>query len=319
LWISFTPISIPVSGIPKENIRVATAEPRISTSRSVFDQGKKIARGLRRAPVIPLAIIGLILFTATFAPLLTPYSTTKPSLAERLTPPVWDAEGSWDHPLGTDALGRDMATRLMFGGRVSMLVAVLTLILGGGIGTAIGLFAGYYGGRLDAVLMRIADSTLAFPIILFAILLVVTLGASMANVVIAIALVLWARYARVIRGEVLALRERDFIARARVSGCSDLRILLVHLFPNTANTLLVLLTLQVGWVIIVEASLSFLGAGIPPPTPAWGAMVADGREYVDTAWWVSAFPGVAIMLTVIAFNLVGDWLRDALDPKLRQV
>lgn len=298
---------------------MATAEPRISTSRSVFDQGKKIARGLRRAPVIPLAIIGLILFTATFAPLLTPYSTTKPSLAERLTPPVWDAEGSWDHPLGTDALGRDMATRLMFGGRVSMLVAILTLILGGGIGTAIGLFAGYYGGRLDAVLMRIADSTLAFPIILFAILLVVTLGASMANVVIAIALVLWARYARVIRGEVLALRERDFIARARVSGCSDLRILLVHLFPNTANTLLVLLTLQVGWVIIVEASLSFLGAGIPPPTPAWGAMVADGREYVDTAWWVSAFPGVAIMLTVIAFNLVGDWLRDALDPKLRQV
>ena len=298
---------------------MATAEVRISTSRSVFDQGKKIARGLRRAPVIPLAIIGLIIFTATFAPLLTPYSTTKPSLAERLTPPVWESEGSWDHPLGTDALGRDMATRLMFGGRVSMLVAILTLILGGGIGTAIGLFAGYYGGRLDAVLMRIADSTLAFPIILFAILLVVTLGASMANVVIAIALVLWARYARVIRGEVLALRERDFIARARVAGCSDLRILLVHLFPNTANTLLVLLTLQVGWVIIVEASLSFLGAGIPPPTPAWGAMVADGREYVDTAWWVSAFPGIAIMLTVIAFNLVGDWLRDALDPKLRQV
>ena len=298
---------------------MATAEVRISTSRSVFDQGKKIARGLRRAPVIPLAIIGLIIFTATFAPLLTPYSTTKPSLAERLTPPVWESEGSWDHPLGTDALGRDMATRLMFGGRVSMLVAILTLILGGGIGTAIGLFAGYYGGRLDAVLMRIADSTLAFPIILFAILLVVTLGESMANVVIAIALVLWARYARVIRGEVLALRERDFIARARVAGCSDLRILLVHLFPNTANTLLVLLTLQVGWVIIVEASLSFLGAGIPPPTPAWGAMVADGREYVDTAWWVSAFPGVAIMLTVIAFNLVGDWLRDALDPKLRQV
>ena len=298
---------------------MATAEPRISTSRSVFDQGKKIARGLRRAPVIPLAIIGLIIFTATFAPLLTPYSTTKPSLAERLTPPVWESEGSWDHPLGTDALGRDMATRLMFGGRVSMLVAILTLILGGGIGTAIGLFAGFYGGRLDSVLMRIADSTLAFPIILFAILLVVTLGASMANVVIAIALVLWARYARVIRGEVLALRERDFIARARVAGCSDLRILLVHLFPNTANTLLVLLTLQVGWVIIVEASLSFLGAGIPPPTPAWGAMVADGREYVDTAWWVSAFPGVAIMLTVIAFNLVGDWLRDALDPKLRQV
>ena len=199
------------------------------------------------------------------------------------------------------------------------MVAIFTLIVGGGVGTIIGLLAGYYGGRLDAVLMRTADSTLAFPIILFAILLVVTLGANMANVVIAIALVLWARYARVIRGEVLAYKERDFIARARVSGCSDLRILTLHLFPNTVNTLLVLLTLQVGWVIIVEASLSFLGAGIPPPTPAWGAMVADGREYVDTAWWVSAFPGIAIMLTVIAFNLFGDWLRDALDPKLRQL
>jgi peptide/nickel transport system permease protein len=207
----------------------------------------------------------------------------------------------------------------MYGGRVSMLVALFTLAIGGGIGTAIGLVSGYFGGRIDAVLMRSADSTLAFPIILFAILLVVAVGPNMANVVIAIALVLWARYARVIRGEVLSLRERDFIARSRVAGCSHFRIVMFHLFPNTVNTLLVLLTLQVGWVIIVEASLSFLGAGIPPPTPAWGSMVSDGREYVDTAWWVSAIPGIAIMLTVVAFNLFGDWLRDTLDPKLRQV
>jgi peptide/nickel transport system permease protein len=207
----------------------------------------------------------------------------------------------------------------MYGGRVSMLVALFTLAIGGGIGTAIGLVSGYFGGRIDAVLMRSADSTLAFPIILFAILLVVAVGPNMANVVIAIALVLWARYARVIRGEVLSLRERDFIGRARVAGCSHFRIVMFHLFPNTVNTLLVLLTLQVGWVIIVEASLSFLGAGIPPPTPAWGSMVSDGREYVDTAWWVSAIPGIAIMLTVVAFNLFGDWLRDTLDPKLRQV
>jgi len=200
-----------------------------------------------------------------------------------------------------------------------MMVALFTLLLGGGMGAAIGLVAGYYGGRVDMILMRLADSTLAFPIILFGILLVVTLGGNLYNIVIAIALVLWARYARVIRGEVLAIKSRDFIARARVVGCSTPRILLVHIFPNTLNTLLVLLTLQVGWVIIVEASLSFLGAGIPPPTPAWGAMIASGREYVDTAWWVSSFPGIAIMLTVISFNLFGDWLRDTLDPKLRNV
>lgn len=298
---------------------MATAAVVLATSRSALFHGRNFAHGLRRAPTIPLIIIGVIVFTGIFAPFLTPYPVTKPSLSQRLIPPAWQSEGSWAHPLGTDALGRDMVTRLIYGGRVSMLVALMTILLGGGIGAAIGMVCGYYGGRVDTILMRAADSTLAFPIILFAILLVVTIGASMANVVIAIALVLWARYARVIRGEVLALRGRDFVAKARVTGCSNLRILIVHLFPNTVNTLLVLLTLQVGWVIIVEASLSFLGAGIPPPTPAWGSMVAEGREYVDTAWWVSAFPGIAIMLTVIAFNLFGDWLRDTLDPKLRQL
>ena len=298
---------------------MATTSTTLVRRPAFRERGRRAAESLRRAPLIPLFIIVVVIFTATFAPLLTPHSTTTPSLADRLTPPVWQEGGSWEHPLGTDALGRDLATRLMYGGRISMMVAIFTLAIGGGIGTAIGLVSGYFGGRIDAVCMRSADSTLAFPIILFAILLVVAVGPNMANVVVAIALVLWARYARVIRGEVLALRERDFIARARVAGCSHLRILLFHLFPNTVNTLLVLLTLQVGWVIIVEASLSFLGAGIPPPTPAWGSMVSDGREYVDTAWWVSAIPGIAIMLTVVAFNLFGDWLRDTLDPKLRQV
>ena len=298
---------------------MASINTTVAGGLALRERSRKAAETLRRAPLIPLAIIFIVIFTATFAPLLSPYSTTKPSLADRLTPPAWQEGGSWAHPIGTDALGRDLATRLMHGGRVSMLVALFTLAIGGGIGTAIGLISGYFGGRIDAVLMRSADSTLAFPIILFAILLVVAVGANLANVVVAIALVLWARYARVIRGEVLALRERDFIARARVAGCSHFRIVMFHLFPNTVNTLLVLLTLQVGWVVIVEASLSFLGAGIPPPTPAWGSMVSDGREYVDTAWWVSATPGIAIMLTVVAFNLFGDWLRDTLDPKLRQV
>jgi peptide/nickel transport system permease protein len=160
---------------------------------------------------------------------------------------------------------------------------------------------------------------LAFPIILFAILFVVVLGGSLATTVFAVALVLWARYARVIRGEILSLRERDFVAQARIAGCSSTRIMLVHLFPNILNTLVVLLSLQVGWVIIVEASLSFLGAGIPPPTPTWGSMIAEGRDYIATAWWVSFFPGLAILATVLSFNLFGDWLRDALDPKLRQL
>jgi len=293
--------------------------PTWDTLKGILSRNWSRVRESRRFPIIPVAIISIIIFTAVFAPLLSPHSATRPSLADRLTPPVWSSEGSWTYPLGTDALGRDIATRLMYGGRVSMMVALFTLLLGGGLGAAIGLVAGYYGGRVDMILMRLADSTLAFPIILFGILLVVTLGGNLYNIVIAIALVLWARYARVIRGEVLAIKSRDFIARARVVGCSTPRILLVHIFPNTLNTLLVLLTLQVGWVIIVEASLSFLGAGIPPPTPAWGAMIASGREYVDTAWWVSSFPGIAIMLTVISFNLFGDWLRDTLDPKLRNV
>ena len=298
---------------------MATIQTTISSGQALLGKGGQMAASLRRVPLIPLAIIVIIVFTSIFAPLLTSHSTTKPSLVDRLTPPVWQEGGTWEHPLGTDALGRDLGTRLMYGGRVSLMVAMLTLLIGGGIGTAIGLISGYFGGRIDAVLMRSADSTLAFPIILFAILLVVAIGPNMGNVILAIALVLWARYARVIRGEVLSLKERDFIARARVAGCSHLRIVVFHLFPNTVNTLLVLLTLQVGWVIIVEASLSFLGAGIPPPTPAWGSMVSSGREYVDTAWWVSALPGIAIMLTVVAFNLFGDWLRDTLDPKLRQV
>ena len=298
---------------------MATIQTTISSGQALLGKGRQVAASLRRVPLIPLAIIVIIVFTSIFAPLLTSHSTTKPSLADRLTPPVWQEGGTWEHPLGTDALGRDLGTRLMYGGRVSLMVAMLTLLIGGGIGTAIGLISGYFGGRIDAVLMRSADSTLAFPIILFAILLVVVIGPNTGNVILAIALVLWARYARVIRGEVLSLKERDFIARARVAGCSHLRIVVFHLFPNTVNTLLVLLTLQVGWVIIVEASLSFLGAGIPPPTPAWGSMVSSGREYIDTAWWVSALPGIAIMLTVVAFNLFGDWLRDTLDPKLRQV
>jgi peptide/nickel transport system permease protein len=275
--------------------------------------------GLKRVPVIPLAMIMLVVLAALLANVLTPYSPTDISLSERLKPPFWEKGGSLAHPLGTDPMGRDLLTRMIYGARISLVVGCLGLFVGGGVGAALGMIAGYAGGRADAFLMRVVDTTLAFPIILFAILLVVILGGSLITVVIAVALVLWARYARVIRGEVLSLRERDFVAQARIAGCSSARIILIHIFPNILNTLVVLLSLQVGWVIIVEASLSFLGAGVPPPTPTWGSMIAEGRDYIASAWWLSFFPGLAILVTVLAFNLFGDWLRDALDPTMRQL
>jgi peptide/nickel transport system permease protein len=274
---------------------------------------------LRRVPIIPLAIIAIVVLTALLANVITPYSPTDISLSKRLKPPFWEKGGSLSHPLGTDPMGRDLLTRMIYGARISLVVGCLGLLVGGGVGAALGMIAGYAGGRVDAFLMRVADTTLAFPIILLAILLVVILGGSLITVVLAVALVLWARYARVIRGEVLSVRERDFVAQARIAGCSPGRIILVHIFPNILNTLVVLLSLQVGWVIIVEASLSFLGAGVPPPTPTWGSMIAEGRDYIASAWWLSFFPGLAILVNVLAFNLFGDWLRDALDPTMRQL
>lgn len=280
---------------------------------------KKMLGGLKGAPIIPLSIIVVFVFAAVFADLITFHDAYKVSLPDRLIPPFWQDGGSLSHPLGTDPLGRDVLVRIIYGTRVSIIIAGAALTIGGGFGTLVGLTAGFYGGKVDTLLMRMADITLAFPLILFAILMVMVIGPSMMNVIVAISLVLWARYARVIRGEVLGLMQRDFIARARVSGASDWRIMMRHLLPNVMPTLIVLLTLQVGWVIIVEASLSFLGAGIPPPTPAWGSMLADGREYVSTAWWVTTAPGLAIMLVVLAFNLSGDWLRERLDPKQRSI
>lgn len=274
---------------------------------------------LTRLPFVSSFILLAFIVLAIFADIIAPHNPHETSLRSRFRPPVWEEEGGWDHPLGTDHLGRDVMSRVIYGARVSLAAGVLTVLLAGLIGAAIGLLSGFYGGRTDAVLMRAADSTLAFPIILFALILAVTMGPSFANVITAIAIVLWARYARVIRGEALSLKERDFVSQARITGCSALRIIVFHLFPNTLNTLIVLLTLQIGYVILVEASLSFLGAGIPPPTPAWGSMVAEGRDYITRAWWVSFFPGVAIMLIVLSLNLLGDWLRDTLDPKLRQV
>ena len=279
----------------------------------------KIWQKLKRYPLIPGVIIFIFIFLAIFGEALAPYPPNGVSLRERFLPPAWQSGGKTDHLLGTDNLGRDMLSRIMAGARVSSIVALLAITLGGFVGAALGIISGYYGKRVDAIVMRAVDATLAFPIILLAILLCMILGPSLQNVVISLGIVLWARFARVIRGEVLSLKERDFVALARVAGSSGLRIMARHIFPNIWNTLLVMLTLQVGWVIIVEASLSFLGAGIPGPSPVWGSMISKGREYVTTAWWIPFLPGLAVSLVCLSFNMFGDWLREVLDPKLRQV
>jgi peptide/nickel transport system permease protein len=241
------------------------------------------------------------------------------SLSNRLTPPVWQDGGTMEHILGTDKLGRDMLSRIIYGARISLAVSLIAIFVGGIIGTVMGLISGYFGGRTDAVIMRLVDISLALPTILLALVLVAAVGPSFGTVITVLIVLLWARYARLVRGETLAIKELDFIARARVAGASAPRIMGKYIFPNVVNSLIVLATLQVGYVILLESSLSFLGAGLPRAEPAWGVMVSDGRELIVTAWWVSMFPGIAIMLTVLSLNLLGDWLRDHLDPKLRNL
>ena len=227
--------------------------------------------------------------------------------------------GQSEYLLGTDKLGRDILSRIIHGSRISVVVAGIAIFIAGIIGTLLGIAAGYFGGWVDAVVMRLVDIAFSIPIILIALVLVVSLGASFRTIIIVLVLFLWATYARQARGETLTVRVQDYIARARVSGASNLRIMLRHVFPNVFNSLVVIATLQIGFVITLESTLSFLGAGLPKPTPAWGLMVSDGRELIISAWWVALFPGLAIMLVVICMNLLGDWLRDRLDPKQRQV
>ena len=227
--------------------------------------------------------------------------------------------GSTKYLLGTDKNGMDIFSRLIYGARLALMVSLLGIVVSGIIGSSLGIIAGYYGGILDSIIMRMVDVSLSISLVLIALVLAAVRGPSIDNVLIVICLFLWSRYARLIRGETLLLKSQDFIARAQVSGASDLRIMYKHIMPNLANTIIVLATLQIGFVIILEASLSFLGAGVPRPNPAWGLMVADGRELLSNAWWVSLVPTVAIVLTVLSINLLGDWVRDRLDPKQRQI
>jgi peptide/nickel transport system permease protein len=278
-----------------------------------------LVRTFRRAPLVPAAIMMVMATMAAGAGVLAPHSPVAIRMDLALKPPSFVEGGEPGYFLGTDPLGRDILSRLMHGARASLLVAGLSIGFATVVGTGLGLLAGYSGGPADTLIMRAVDVVLTFPVILLALIFVVTIGPSVWVVTAILALVLWSRFARLVRGEVLSWKEREFVTYARATGASPLRIVVVHLLPNITNSIVVLATLQVGFAIVVEASLSFLGAGIPPPAPSWGGMIASGRAYLETAWWLVAFPALAVALTVLSFNLFGDWLRDTLDPTLRQL
>jgi peptide/nickel transport system permease protein len=266
--------------------------------------------------------IGAIVLTtcvvvAVAAPVLPLKAPTQSNLRARMAPPTLSLTTTGDYPLGADQLGRDMLSRIVHGSQVTLTVAAFAVVLGGILGVMLGLIAGFFGGLWDRVLMRLVDMQLAFPLMLLAIIVVAALGPSLQNLVIVLALTTWTRYARIVRGQVLALREREFVQSARAVGASARRIMLRHILPNVLTPILVVATLELARVIILEASLSFLGLGVQPPHPSWGRMLAEGRAYMASGWWIATFPGLAILLTVLSVNLLGDWLRDYFDPKLQ--
>lgn len=276
-------------------------------------------RTFRRLPLLPGLILALVVICALFARWMAPEAPTFGKLSDAFIPPAWIEGGSAAHLLGTDSLGRDVYSRIVYGARVSLVVSIFAIFIAGSIGTVMGLASGYFGGRLDGLIMRLVDIALALPTILMALVLVAVLQPGIVTVIVVIGCLSWANYARQIRGEVLTVKERDFVVLARSIGSSPARIMSRHILPNVFNTIIVLATLQVGSVILLEATLSFLGLGVPPPEPSWGQMVAEGRAFIVVAWWMALFPGLAIMFTVLSMNLMGDWLRDLLDPRLRQL
>ena len=284
-------------------------------SRKLNNFGKRF----KKIPFVSIIILFFLLVLPAVVPnFIAPHDPLTGIISNRLKPPVFFG-GTWDYPLGTDQLGRDIYSRIIHGASVSLSVSLIGIFFGGIIGTTLGMIAGYYRGWVDAVLMRIVETTMSIPLILLGLFFAMAFGPGFFSIILVIIIVVWSYYARQIRGEMLSLCERMFVDRAKVAGASDFRILFYHLLPNIVNTLIVLITMQVAVVIIMEATLSFLGLGFPRPYPAWGLMVADGRTLIFSSWWISFFPGMAIMLTVLALNSFGDWLRDYLDPKLKEI
>jgi len=282
---------------------------------------RRILRKLieNKGAVFGLIMVLGVIFCAVLAPLISPHDPILQDVEKRLIPPVGQEGADPNYLLGTDHLGRDIVSRLIYGARISIVVSVSAVALSAVLGTLIGLFSGFYGGKVDNIFMRLADVQLAFPFILLAIAIIAVLGPDLQNIIITMAITGWVIYARVVRAEVLSLREKEFITSVRALGGSNGRIIFRHLFPNVIPPIIVIVTLEMARMIIMEAALSFLGLGIQPPTPTWGGMLADGRVYLVTSWWLATFPGLVIMLVVLGINLLGNWLRDMLDPRLTQL
>jgi peptide/nickel transport system permease protein len=276
---------------------------------------RRLAR--RRTALFGLAVVTVVVLCAAGAPLLTVFDPIEQDINQRLKEPGWRNAAGQAHLLGTDHLGRDILARIIYGSRVALVVGLSAVLISGVLGMAVGLVAGYFGGKVDDFFMRLADIQLAFPFILLAIAVIGVLGPSLRNIIVVIGVSSWVVYARVVRGEVLSIREREFVQAAIALGSRDGRILLRHVLPNAFTPWLVVATLDMARVIVIESALSFLGLGVQPPTPTWGGMLADGRVYLSTAWWLATFPGLAILVTVLGINLLGDGLRDTLDPRLK--
>jgi peptide/nickel transport system permease protein len=284
-------------------------------------RGQKVLRKLleNKGAVFGLIMVLGVIFSAIFAPLISPHDPILQDVEKRLLPPLGQAGADPNYLLGTDQLGRDIVSRLIYGARISIVVSVSAVVFSAFLGTIIGLFSGFYGGKIDSVFMRLADVQLAFPFILLAIAIIAVLGPNLQNIIIVMGITGWVIYARVVRAEVLSLREKEYVMAVRALGGSNGRIIFNHLLPNVVPPIIVIITLEMARMIIMEAALSFLGLGIQPPTPTWGGMLADGRVYLVTSWWLATFPGLVIMLVVLGINLLGNWLRDILDPRLTQL
>ena len=292
----------------------ASADAAVVTASAAAGRRARRARRLTAAGVAFVLALGVV---AAAAPWLAPDDPTRQSLRARLVRPTLEAADGRAHVLGTDHLGRDVLSRMIFGSRVSLLVGFAAVLVGGLVGSALGLLAGFRGGWTDTVIMTVADAQLAFPFILLAIGIIAVLGPSFGTLIVVIGLSGWVSYARILRSQVLGLRSREFVEAVHALGGSVIRIMWKHVLPNVLSSLVVIATLELARAIVLEATLSFLGLGIQPPTPSWGGMVQEGREYLDSAWWISTFPGILLMVTSIVVSRTGDWLRDLLDPTLR--
>jgi peptide/nickel transport system permease protein len=308
--------SIPVSAPAEVAPRPGRPDDGRELTAALPVRRARAARG-RGLVLLGAVFIGLVTLAAVAAPWIAPEDPARQSLRARLNPPTSLGSDDRAHWLGTDHLGRDVLSRLIWGARVSLVVGFAAVAVGGLVGGTLGILAGYRGGWLDTAIMTLADAQLAFPFVLLAIGTIAVLGPSFPTLIVVVGLSGWVGYARVLRGQVLALRGRDFVDAVQALGGSSLRIVLRHVLPNVQSSLVVIATLELARAIVLEATLSFLGLGIQPPTPSWGGMVQEGREYLDSAWWISVFPGLVLMLTSVVVSRTGDWLRDVLDPTLR--